>query len=601
MRSALAAFAAVLLVVASPARAAATAAVAADHAAASEAGAEMLRRGGNAVDAAVASALALSVVTPYASGIGGGGFMVIALPDDPRTPAEGDALRLAIDFRETAPAAPDAAALREAHASAVRHGGLAVATPGAIAGLISAHDRFGALDRAAVFAPAIRLAEDGFTVTPDYASAVREIRAWYRANVERADRYGWVWNELAGRGELAAGSRLQNPAKARALRLIAENGADAFYRGEIAEAVVAAVGADGGALTAADLAGYEPVDRAPLTGSFHGRTLLVMPPSSSGGVATLQILGLLERYAGSRLIGLDELEHNSAPYMHALSEAFKHAFADRNALMGDADHADVPWRELLETAYLDRLAERTSDERTRRPNEYGRAGAAAASDDDGTSHVSVVDSSGGAVAMTLTINTDFGSRVAVEPFGFVLNNQMDDFTTRPGRANAFGLRQGEANAPAPGKRPLSSMSPTIVLSPDGEVEMVVGASGGPRIITATVQAILNTLIFKMPAAEAVAAPRVHDQLWPPSLHLEPEWDLTSNMPADDVEALQRWMRNTKRNERLRFELTGMGHPLRRIEEVGAVQLIRRTDAGWEAASDPRRGGEPALITGGDED
>ncbi len=573
------------------------AAVAADHPLASEAGAEMLRRGGNAVDAAVASAFALSVVTPYASGIGGGGFMLIALPDDPRTEAEGDALRLAIDFRETAPAATDPEAIAETHPSAVRDGGLAVATPGAVAGLLSALERFGTLDRATVLAPAIAYAEDGFEVSKDYAGTARDLRRWYRGNIERQETYSFVWTELIGEGEIEAGARLRNPAKARALRLIAEEGAGAFYKGEIGERIVAAVQRDGGTLTMADLAAYEPVDREPLVGTFSGRTVLTMPPPSSGGVATVQILGLLERYAGGRLINLRELEHNSVAWMHALSEAFKHAFADRNAFLGDADHADVPWETLITEAHLDRLAARTSDERAMRAAEYGMPGASAApgNDDAGTSHVSVVDSSGGAAAATLTINTAFGSKLAAPEFGFVLNNQMDDFTTRPGRANAFGLRQSEANAPAAGKRPLSSMSPTIVLSADGEVELVTGASGGPRIITATAQSILNALVFDMSAEEAVVAPRVHDQLWPPALYMEPEWDLSMGVDPEDVAAVQKWMRTSKRNERMRFELTGMGHSLRRMEEVGAVQLIKRTEGGWQAASDPRKGGAPAGL------
>lgn len=572
-------------------------AAAADHPLASEAGAEMLRNGGNAVDAAVASAFALSVVTPYASGIGGGGFLLVALPDDPRTPAAGDAVRTAFDFRETAPAGMTADFFTERAAETARDGGLSVATPGAVAGLLRAHERFGALDRAAVLAPAIRLAEEGFVVSEDYAETAADLRGWFRANPEREQAYAALWTGFLGAGELSAGERLTNPRQAEALRLIAKEGAAAFYSGPIAEAIVETVQRSGGILTADDLAAYRVIEREPIIGEFRGRTVMAMPPPSSGGVATLQILGLIERYGAGEAVDLSAFEHNSVPYMHALAEAFKHAFADRNAMMGDADHADVPWRGLLDAAYLDQLAALTSSTSARRPDMYGGLGLAKAAipDDAGTSHISVIDADGGAVAATLTVNTDFGSKLVVEGFGIVLNNQIDDFTTHSGRPNAFGLIQSAANAPGPGKRPVSSMAPTILFDADGAAELVVGASGGPRIISATVQAILNALVFKMTAEASVSVPRVHDQLWPPSLQLEPEWDLSTTVNPDDVEAVQRWMRTSRRNERMRFELTGLGHSLRRIEEVGAVQMVRRTPDGLDAASDPRKGGTPAGI------
>ncbi len=265
--------------------------------------------------------------------------------------------------------------------------------------------------------------------------------------------------------------------------------------------------------------------------------------------------------------------------------------------MGDADFADVPWREMITDERLDALAARIFVGQTRKPNEYGTAGMLAdpLPDDAGTSHISIIDGAGNAVACTLTVNTEFGSKVVVDGFGFILNNELDDFTTRKGRPNAFNLKQSDANAPAPGKRPLSSMSPTIVLSADGEVELVAGASGGPRIITATVQSILNALVFDMNAAEAVASPRIHDQLWPPALYLETEWDIGGQVDPDDVVALQKWMKDSKRNQQIRFDLTGIGHSLRRMEEIGAAQVVKRTDAGLEAGSDPRKGGEPAGV------
>ena len=591
-----------VLIPAALSRAAGPAAVAADHPAASAAGAEMLRQGGNAVDAAVAAAFMLSVVEPYACGIGGGGFMLISLTDDPRTDDAGDPLRLFIDFRETAPAAVDAEFFVNQPTVSSRDGAHAVAVPGSVAGLLSALDRFGTLDRATVIAPALAAARDGFAVTPDYAETAASLRRWFR-DLAHQERFAFVWNEMIGQGEIEAGAELKNPGHARALELIAEQGADAFYTGEIAEAIVRTIQADGGVMTAADLAAYAPVDREPISGSVFGREMIVAPPPSSGGVAMVQVFGLLERFAANTGTDLAAIEHNSVEWMHLLSEVFKHAFADRNAYMGDADFADVPWNELIEPAHLDALAARVMPSEARHVREYGRPGlgvdvappSAPVPDDAGTSHLSIIDAAGNAVACTLTVNTDFGSKLVVDGFGFVLNNEMDDFTARPGRANAYGLTQSTANAPAPGKRPLSSMSPTIVFGADGNVELVAGASGGPRIITGTIQAILNSLVFEMSADDAVGTPRVHDQLWPPALQLEPEWDLTNNINPDDIEALQRWLRNSKRNERMRFALTGMGHPLRRIEEVAAVQLVRVTADGIDAASDPRKGGEPVVI------
>ena len=574
-----------------------SAAVAADHPLAAEAGAEMLRKGGNAVDAAVASAFVLSVVEPYACGVGGGGFMLLSLPDDPRTEAENDPLRLAIDFRETAPAAIKPNYYNATHSTASRVGGRAVAVPSMVAGLLSAHERFGALDRADVLAPAIRCANEGFAVSDDYLSTIDELRRTFRLTLNYKDAYSYVWNDLMGAGELEEGAALKNPAQGELLSRISEHGADAFYTGEVAEAIVSVVSEYGGEMTLKDLADYKVVDREPLVGAFAGREILTMPPPSSGGVATLQILGLLERYAQSTETPLAEYEHNSVPWMHALAEAFKHAFADRNAVMGDPDHADVDWAPLLESDYLDQLAARTDPTAALKPNEYGALGLEAEPlpDDAGTSHLSVIDASGGAVACTLTINTSFGSFVAVEPFGFVLNNEMDDFTTRSGRPNAFGLKQSDANAPDAGKRPVSSMSPTIVLDDAGAVELIAGASGGPRIITATVQAILNALVFDMSAQDAVTAPRVHDQLWPPALYMEPEWDLGGQPDPEDIEKFTRWARNSKRNTTIRFELTGLGHSLRRMAEIGAVQVIKRTDEGYEAAGDPRKGGSGAGV------
>ncbi len=296
-------------------------AVAADHPLASAAGAEMLRAGGNAVDAAVASGFVLSVVEPYACGIGGGGFMLLTMPDDPRTDEVGDQLRLAIDFRETAPGVVTPEYYEALPSDAARDGGKAVGVPGMVAGLLSAHERFGVLDRATVLAPAIRLAEEGFAVSADYAETAAGLKRWFNVDASRQGTFAYVWNDLTAQCEIQEGTILKDAGQARALRLIAEQGADAFYRGEIADAIVASITKADGELTADDLAGYVSIDREPISGTFRGREILVMPPPSSGGVATLQILGILERYAEANGVDLADVEHNSVSWMHAARRA----------------------------------------------------------------------------------------------------------------------------------------------------------------------------------------------------------------------------------------------------------------------------------------
>ena len=552
-------------------------AVAADHADASEAGAEMLRLGGNAVDAAVASSFALSVVRPYSCGIGGGGFMVIHLVDDPRTAAVGDAVSIALDYRERSPGAVDAGYFEERPEADTRFSGHAVAVPGTVAGLLYALERYGTLERAVVMGPAIRLAEGGYTVDGDLLRALSSVGEEYAAETEGVDR-GDGFAGLAeahpglmamfGDGELVVGGRMRNLGQAEALRAIARLGVAGFTQGPVGRAVVAAAQGAGGALTASDLNAYRAVEREPLVGEFRGVEFVVMPPSSSGGVAMLQALGVLDRLLGGAPEG-------GVAYLHLLVESFMHAFADRARFLADTDFVDVPIGELLSGSRLDRYAARVRPSSTLGdPAAYGSdpSSPAFAGMDGGTSHVSVVDRWGNAVACTETINLLFGSRVVVEGFGFCLNNEMDDFLTRRGTANAFGLTQADRNLPAPGKRPLSSMSPTIVLR-DGRVFAVAGASGGPRIITGTLQVLLNVLVFDMDAWSAVGAARVHHQ-WSPNV-LGYEAGLAGSAVLDGLAA--------------------RGHLVEERGAVGVVQLIRRAKngGGWEAASDPRKGGAAA--------
>jgi len=537
------------------------AAVAADHRIASEAGVEMLKLGGNAVDAAVATSFCLSVVRPYSCGIGGGGFMLIYIPGDD----ENEPKSIAINYRETAAAAvgPDYY-VRLDDSSASRDGVHAVGVPGSVAGLLWALDHYGTLARNVVLAPAIRVAELGFAADADHVGLAKDLRKRLAAKPELSESIAYIWRQLYRDGEVKVGDTINNPAQARALRLIALQGADAFYCGEITDAIVSTMQASGGPITKEDLASYSVRVVEPLRGKFRGLDVLSMPPPSSGGVAMQQIFGLLERHAQQ----INDATHNSPPYVHLIVETMKHAFADRAEWLADADFVDIPIERLLSRDYLDRRSDLISMQRTKSPQAYGSTTAGV--EDGGTSHFSVIDANGMAVACTETINLSFGSLVIVPGFGFALNNQMDDFTTIPGEPNAFGLRQSDRNLPEPDKRPLSSMSPTILLD-DGRVILIAGASGGPRIITATTQCILNCVLFDMTPKQAVGAARFHHQWMPNVLQLESDW------PDPSVPSA----------------LEQLGHDCSELGSVGVVQLIRVTADGIHAASDPRKGGAPA--------
>ncbi len=537
------------------------AAVAADHRIASEAGVEILKLGGNAVDAAVATSFCLSVVRPYSCGIGGGGFMLIYIPGDD----EHEPKSIAISYRETAAAVvgPDYyVKLDDPRAS--RDGVHAVGVPGSVAGLLWALEHHGTLDRKIILAPAIRVAELGFAADADHVKSANDLRRRLATKSDLSESSTYIWRQLYHDGEIKIGDRISNPAQARALRLIAEHGADTFYRGEIADAIVQTMQANGGPITKEDLASYTVRVVEPLRGAFRGLDVLSMPPPSSGGVAMQQIFGLLERHAQQ----IDGASHNSPSYVHLVVEAMKHAFADRAEWLADADFVHVPLERLLSPEYLDRRSDLISMQGTKSPQAYGSTTPGV--EDGGTSHFSVIDANGMAVACTETINLSFGSLVVVPGFGFALNNQMDDFTTIPGEPNAFGLRQSDRNLPEPGKRPLSSMSPTILLD-DGRVVLVAGASGGPRIITATTQCILNCVLFDMTPKQAVSAVRFHHQWMPNVLQLESGW------PDPSVPSA----------------LEQLGHDCSELGSVGVVQLIRVTAKGISAASDPRKGGAPA--------
>jgi gamma-glutamyltranspeptidase / glutathione hydrolase len=519
--------------------------VVADSAEASRAGMEILRRGGNAVDAAIATALALSVVDQASSGLGGGGFMVIYRAKDHKA--------FALDFRETAPAA----SRRELYMKDGRPvtslsltGALAVAVPGEVAGLIEARKRFGSLPLPVLAAPAIKLASEGFPLD----SALRVAIERQQANMKRFADLGRIYMP---NGEVPKESELiRQPELARTLKAIAKDGAAVFYSGWIGQAIVETIKKTGGAMTLEDLKSYRPVWREPLVGSYRNRTVVTMPPPSSGGVAILEMLNILEGYK------LADLGHNSASYLHLLSESMKHAFADRAQFLGDPDFVHVPVGKLTAKNYAGWIRKRIAPDKTQPPAFYGYYNYHA--EKGGTTHFSVIDRFGNAVACTQSVNTRFGSKLLVRETGIVLNNEMDDFAIHPEVGNVYGLIGNEANSLKPGKRPLSSMSPTIVLR-GNRPELVVGAAGGPRIISATLQTILNVLDFKMPVSAAVSAPRVHHQWLPDRLNIEPQIAPES-----------------------RTALEQRGHALREQTSLGVVQAITWEGTSMNGAADPRK-------------
>ena len=495
------------------------------------AGHEMLERGGNAVDAAVASAFALSVTQPFSSGIGGGCFLLIRIGDGD---SGGDII--AIDARETAPAAatrdmyiePD----MDEHASLA--GALAVATPGLVQGLVEAQERFGRLPLAVVMQPAIALAREGFGIGLYHA---RMIEAMRRRLLPDDPRFAETARIQFPRGGLPArpGWRLVKADLARTLELIANEGAEAYYSGATARLIATEVKALGGILTESDLASYETKQRAPVVGTYRGIEVASFPPPSSGGVVLLEILNILE--------GFDPAERGQggSASLHVIAEAMKLAFADRAVYLGDPDFVDVPVERLTSKAYADAQRARINPPWFRRaPWNWLRSERAITvkapglpNNDSGTTHLSTSDEWGNAVAITKTINTPYGSGVTVPGTGILLNNEMDDFAKAPDAPNAYGLIDVRgSNAIAPGKRPLSSMTPTL-LTRDGRLLMVTGSPGGPRIISTTLLTILGVVDYGLDVKAAVSAPRFHHQWVPDLLFVEP------GIPEDVVEGLER--------------------------------------------------------------
>jgi len=530
--------------------------VATQEATATRVGLEILQNGGNAVDAAVAVGFALAVTLPRAGNLGGGGFMLVHDAESGET--------VAIDYREMAPAAAERDMYLGAGGNPVsllsRFHRLAVGVPGTVAGLTLALDKYGSMSLADVLQPAIELAAEGITVTPDLAASLKNriihLQQWPSSKK--------VFYK-AGGVPYEPGETLVQADLAESLRLIAEQGSDAFYKGAIAEKIVAEMKRGGGLITMEDLANYRAVIRQPVRGTYRGYEIASMPPPSSGGVHIIQILNILEGYP----IGF--LGHNSAETIHLMVEAMKLAYADRSQHLGDSDFVAVPLAGLTSKSYAEALRKRINRFKTTPSTQIG-PGDPAPYESNETTHFSIVDKDGNAVANTYTINFSYGTGLVAEGTGILLNNEMDDFSAKPGVPNAYGLIGGEANAIEPGKRPLSSMSPTLVFK-DGKPFLVTGSPGGSRIITTTLQVIMNVIDHDMNVAAATHAVRVHHQWLPDELRIE------QGLSPDTIRLL-----------------TAKGHDVVVKNAMGSTQSIMLAEDGARlGASDPRR---PGALTAG---
>jgi gamma-glutamyltranspeptidase/glutathione hydrolase len=468
------------------------------HRLASRVGVDILKKGGNAIDAAVAVGYALAVVYPVAGNIGGGGFMTLRLADGRET---------FLDFRERAPLAAKPNMYLGAEGNVVpglsTDGWLSVGVPGTVMGLETARQRWGTMTRAALLRPAIDLAQSGFVLTRDDSEIV-DAADLLRAHPALAAQF-----MKPDGSPYRPGERLTQPKLAATLRLIARQGANAFYQGPIADQIVAASTAGQGILSKADLRRYRARELRPIFCRYRGYRIISAPPPSSGGVTLCEMLHIVEGFP------LDNLPFHSAEEVHDLVEAMRLAYADRNNALGDPAFVENPVARLIDRAYAARLRARID------PVKAGISAPPAAPPHEGTNttHFSIVDARGNAVSVTYTLNTMYGAKVIAGDTGIVMNDEMDDFTAKPGVPNTFGLIQGEANAIAPGKTPLSSMTPTIVTR-RGRTVMVIGSPGGPRIITTVFEAIVNAIDHGMTIAQAIAAPRIHHQWLPDVLYAE---------------------------------------------------------------------------------
>ena len=511
---------------------------------------DVLRAGGNAVDAAVAVGFSMAVTFIDAGNIGGGGFMMIYMDGAPAF----------LDYRETAALAAHRDMYLDEHGEVIENGSLigarAAGVPGTVAGLWEAHQRYGKLPWKDLVMPAVRLAEDGFLPAKALVDDIHSMQGWF----------GDATNFYAHFGSISTEEPFRQPELGKTLRRIAELGPDDFYRGETARLIVQQMERGGGLITAEDLERYRAVWREPLRTAWRDFEILAAPPPSSGGFALIQLLKMKD-YLADYFAGVP---HNSPQYIHLVAEMEKRVFADRAEYLGDPDYVDNPIGQLIADDYIARRAREVN------PDDVSQLEAVQPGlESPETTHYSIVDQWGNAVSNTYTLNWNYGCGVVVEGAGFLLNNEMDDFSVKPGVPNIFGVVGSTANEIQPGKRMLSSMSPTILLA-DGEVAMVVGTPGGSTIFTSVFQTIVNVLDYGMSPLEAVAATRFHHQLLPPDLIT---YSVTRPLPAATISVLGE------------MGYRAEPHPW----EFGDVQIVWRDDGDWVPASDPRDRGDSRVI------
>ncbi|MBA6245267.1 MULTISPECIES: gamma-glutamyltransferase [Psychrobacter] len=521
--------------------------VATQEALASDIGLQILKDGGNAVDAGVAVGFALAVTLPRAGNIGGGGFMMIYDAKQGKT--------VALDYREKAPSSASRDMYLDKEGNAVsdlsRYHGLAVGVPGTVAGLLKALEEHGTMSREQVMAPAIALAENGIEVTAGLSESLTALSD----RLQKWPSTKKVFFKPDG-SAYQPGERLKQPELARSLKRIAVQGTDGFYKGETAQKLVKAVNEAGGSMSLQDLANYQAIAREPVKGDYRGYEIVSMPPPSSGGIHIVQILNILEGYP------LKDYGQNSAQTIHLMAEAMQLAYADRAEYLGDADFIDVPASGLTSQAYADKL--RTLiDPNKATPAATIKANNPLPYESDQTTHFSIVDKDGNAIANTYTLNFSYGTGLVADGTGILLNNEMDDFSAKPGVPNGYGLLGGDANAVEANKRPLSSMSPTLVFK-DSKPYIVTGSPGGSRIITTVTQIISNVIDHDMNIAEATHAPRIHDQWLPDEIRVEKALNI------DTVKKLE-----------------SMGHTVSPKSAMGSTQSIMLTPNGVYGSSDPR--------------
>ena len=518
---------------------------------ASEAGLAMLKKGGNAIDAAVATGFALAVTLPRAGNIAGGGFMLVHLADANE--------QVFIDYREMAPAAAsrdmflneDGTVNKRKAYNSVSAAGI----PGTVAGLIHALEQYGTLDLKTVMQPAIDLAENGFAVPAALHLNLRSAAKRLGRNEEANRVY------LGGTGTAPAmGTLFKQPDLAATLKRVRDKGFDGFYKGKTAALIAAEMQRGGGVMNADDLASYRAIERKPVRASFRGYDIVSAPPPSSGGVHVSQILKLLEPYP------IEDMGHNSAAYLHLLIESMKLAYADRSEYLGDPDRTTIPIATLTSEPYLEKRRELIKDDEAT-PSEIIKPGDVDDYESTETTHFSVVDQFGNVVTNTYTINFSFGSGIVVPGTGMLLNNEMDDFAAKPGFPNGYGLVQGEANAVSAGSRPLSSMTPTLVFK-EGKPWVATGSPGGSRIITAVAQTLLNLMAFDMTLGMATSSPRIHHQWMPDMAMVEP------GISEDTIRILEK-----SKHKILRSNST-----------IGRVNSVQIEDGWFYGYADPRRPG-----------